>query len=152
MLGAFMPCPVRVYGNAELEDALAWLALPVEGTSMAHRLIPDPGVAVLEVTGPLHAEDFDALALTIDPWIEAHGELRGMVIHTREFPGWEDPGSILRHMQFVRDHHRKIRKVALVAGGAVATQVPKLAEHFVSAEIRHFDYDALQDAIAWASS
>jgi hypothetical protein len=28
---------------------------------------------------------------------------------------------------------------------------PRLAEHFVRAEIKHFDYDEFDDAIAWAS-
>jgi hypothetical protein len=29
--------------------------------------------------------------------------------------------------------------------------VPRLAEHFVTAEIKHFEYDDLDRAIVWAS-
>jgi hypothetical protein len=60
---------------------------------------------------------------------------------TPEFLGWESLGSLLGHVRFVRDHHRKIRRVALCAGGALAALAPMLAEHFVQAEIRHFDYE-----------
>ena len=45
---------------------------------------------VVELKEALRAHDFDALAFTTDTWFEAHGKLRGVVIHCREFPGWED--------------------------------------------------------------
>ena len=32
---------------------------------------------IVEVTQPLRAQDFDALALAADTWIDAKGELRG---------------------------------------------------------------------------
>ncbi|MGD8863602.1 MAG: STAS/SEC14 domain-containing protein [Myxococcales bacterium] len=149
--GAMLPCPVRAYEERELEDAIAWLALPIVGSSVAHRLLPDRGVVVVEVSGPLHAEDFDALSLTVDSWIESRGQLDGIVVHADEFPGWDDPGSLLRHLRFVRDHHRKIRRVALAADGAIAEHGARLAEHFVAAEIRQFGHDQLEQAIDWAA-
>jgi hypothetical protein len=56
------------------EEALAWLASSTTGSGVTHRLIPETGLLVVEPTGPLRAEDFNALALVVDPWIEAHGE------------------------------------------------------------------------------
>jgi hypothetical protein len=146
-----MPCPVKVFRNREWQDALTWLALPSAGTGLTHRLLPESGVLVVEPTGPLRSEDFDTLALIIDPWIEVHGDLRGVVVHTREFPGWENLGSFLRHLRFVRDHHRRIRRVALCVEGTMAELVPRVAEHFVDAELRHFAYDDVDRAIDWAS-
>jgi hypothetical protein len=151
LLGAMLPCPVRVFADREWQEALAWLASPSIGSGVTHRLILETGLLVVEPTGPLRAEDFDALALVVDPWIEARGELRGVVVHAREFPGWENLGSFLRHLRFVREHHRKIRRVALCADGALATLAPRLAEHFVNAELRHFEYKDLQHAMAWAA-
>ena len=69
---------------------------------------------------------------------------------TGQFPGWENIAGMLGHFRFVHDHHRAICRVALAADGAVAELAPRLAEHFVRAEIKHFDYDELDDAIAWA--
>ena len=151
LVGVMLPCPVKAFGNSAWQEALAWLRGPAEGARLMHRLLPEVGVLVVEPGGPLRPEDFDALALTVDPWIEAHGTLRGLVVHAREFPGWENVAGFLRHLRFVRDHHRKVRKIALAASGRLAEWAPKLAEHFVDAEVRHFGYDELDRAIAWAS-
>jgi hypothetical protein len=147
-----LPCPVRTFSNAERDAAIAWLQELPEDTAVAHRLLPDSGVIVVEVHRALRAQDFDKLALTADTWIASHHQLRGLVIHARAFPGWENLGGLLRHVRFVRDHQRKIERVALVADAKLAHFAPRVAQHLVTAEVRHFDYDDLDAAIAWASS
>lgn len=134
----------------ERDEAIAWLGSLREGAAASHRLLPDSGVIVVEVKGALHAQDFDALALTADAWIEAHGYLDGLVIHTRGFPGWENLGSLLRHVRFVRDHHRKVKRIALAADSKLASLAPVIGAHFVKAEVKSFGYDAVEAAIAWA--
>ena len=115
------------------------------------RLLADQGVLVLEITGKLGVEDFDALALVVDPWIEAHGALHGLVIHARSFPGYEGLGGALRHLRFVREHQRKIERIAVAGDGTLLNLAPKLGDTFVRAELRGFDYDHVDDAIAWAA-
>jgi hypothetical protein len=151
LAGFLMPCPVRVFGNQERDNAIEWLGSLPEGAAVSHRLLPESGVIVVEVTQALRAQDFDALAFTADAWIEAHGELQGLVIHTREFPGWENLGSFLRHVRFIRDHHRKVKRVALASDTKLASLAPMIAEHFVQAEVKSFEYDERERAIAWAS-
>ena len=151
-VGFLMPCPVRVFGNQERDQAVEWLRSLPESAAVALRLLRDRGVIVVEVKGPLREQDFDALALTADPWIEAHGDLQGLVIHVREFPGWENLGSLLRHVRFVRDHHRKVHRIALAADSKLASLAPRIAEHFLKAEVKSFAYDQLDGAIAWASA
>jgi hypothetical protein len=107
-------------------------------------------VLVVEVRQPLRAQDFDALAATTDDWIEANGDLPGIVIHARDFPGCQNLGGLIRHLRFVRDHHRRVRRVALASDSRLADLAPRLAEHFVQAEIRRFGYEELGDAVAWA--
>jgi hypothetical protein len=148
--GFLMPCPVRVFGNQERDAAVGWLVSLPEAIAISHRLIPESGVIVVEVKEALRAQDFDALAFTADAWIEAHGSLQGLVIHAREFPGWENLGSFLRHVRFVRDHHRKVKRIALAADAKLASLAPKIAEHFIQAEVKSFGYDELDTAIAWA--
>ncbi|MEU7429931.1 STAS/SEC14 domain-containing protein [Streptomyces sioyaensis] len=147
-----MPCPVRVFGNQERDEALRWVSSLPEGPGISHRLVPETQVLVAEIQQPLRTQDFDALALTVDSWLEVHEELTGVVFHAREFPGWENAGSLLRHVRFVRDHHRKVRRVALAADSKLAGLVPHLANHFVRAEVRRFGYDELDDAVAWSAS
>jgi hypothetical protein len=150
--GFLMPCPVRVFNNHELAQAIDWLHSLPEGAAVSHRLLPQSGVIVVEVTEPLRVQDFEALAFTADAWIEAHGDLQGLVIHAREFPGWENLGSFIRHVRFVRDHQKRVKRIALAADATLATLVPKLAEHFIQAEIKKFAYDELDAAIAWAAA
>lgn len=152
LMGFLMPCPVRIFGNLERDEALDWLSSLPEGPGVSHRLMPESQVIVVEVKQPLRTQDFDALALTADTWLETHTELAGVVIHVREFPGWENVGSLFRHVRFVRDHHRKVRKVALAADSRLAGLAPHLANHFIHAEVRRFGYDELDDAVAWAAS
>jgi len=145
-----MPCPVRVFGNQEREQAVAWLGSVPDGSAVSVRLLGDCGVMLVELKEALRAHDFDALALTADAWIEAQGKLHGLVIQCREFPGWENLRSVLRHVRFVRDHHRKIERVALAADSKLASLAPHIAEHFIQAEVKSFGYDEVDAAISWA--
>jgi SpoIIAA-like len=151
LVGFLMPCPVRVFGNQERDNAIEWLGSLPQGATVSHRLLPEYGVIVVEVKQALRAQDFDELAFTADSWIETHGGLQGLVIHAHEFPGWENLGSFLRHVRFVRDHHRKIKRIALAADSKLASLAPMLAEHFVQAELKSFGYDERERAITWAS-
>jgi hypothetical protein len=147
----FMPCPVQVFGEHERDEAIKWLSSMPEQPGIEHRLILESGVVVVEVSQPLRAPDFEALALTVDSWLDTHEQLQGLVLHARAFPGWENIGSLVRHIRFVRDHHRKIRRVAVVLDGPLGALAPELAEHFVQAEIRGFHADQLDDAVTWAA-
>jgi hypothetical protein len=147
-----MPCPVRVFGNDERGKAVDWLRSLPEAAAVTYRLLPNAGLMVVEIGQPLRAQDFDALAVAADAWIETHGKLHGLVLHAHEFPGWENLAGFFRHIRFVRDHHRKVERIALVADGKLVTLAPSLAEHFVVAEIRAFAADQLDAAIAWASN
>lgn len=147
-----MPCPVRVFSSQEHGQAVAWLESLPEGAGVSHRLIADGGVIVVEIKQALRAQDFDAIALTADHWIQSHGDLHGLVLHAPQFPGWENLSSTLRHLQFVRDHQRKIKKLALSVDSPLADVVPSIAELFGKVEVRKFGFDELDNAIAWASA
>jgi hypothetical protein len=148
-IGAMLPCPIHVF--ADRLEALAWLEAPT-AAFRAYRLIPDGRVLVLEPSGPLSAEDFEGLAAVVDPWVAAHGTLRGLVVHLREFPGWDSVGGFIRHVQFIREHHLSVRRVALATDGRIARLAPRVAERFVKAEFKHFAYAGLSDAIVWAAA
>jgi hypothetical protein len=42
------------------------------------------------------------------------------------------------HFRFVRDHHKRVKKVAVVTDAPLGTLAEKLASHFVSATLRYF--------------
>lgn len=97
----------------------------------------------------LTAEDFGRLTRAVDPYLEAKGDLAGILIEAPGFPGWESLGAMAAHFRFVHDHHRHIKKVALVTDSTLADVVERLASHFVAAEIRHFPAGQAEAAKQW---
>ena len=115
-------------------------------------LLTDQAVLVLTPDGPLSADDFTRLAAIVDPYIEQHGRLRGLMIHTRGLPGWEDFAAFAGHLRFVRDHHRRIERVAAVTDSGVLAALPRIASQFVAAAVRHFDYADRDAALHWLAT
>jgi hypothetical protein len=103
-------------------------------------------------TGSLRKQDFDELAAAVDPFIEETGGLRGLILETARFPGWENLGAAVRHFRFVRDHHRKIKKVAVVTDSPLGEAAELIASHFAAAEIKHFHGGQVEEAKAWIGS
>ena len=114
-----------------------------------HDLQRDKGILVLKPDGPLEASDFTTLASHVDAYLEQNGTLHGVLIHAERFPGWKNFGALIAHLKFVKDHHQKIGKVAVVASGGFAAVMPHIASHFVHAQVKHFDYADENDAWKW---
>ena len=100
----------------------------------------------------LAVDDFAKIVSTVDPHIEATGVLAGIVIETPAFPGWEGLGAMAAHFRFVRDHHRHVKKVAVVTDSALGSVAEHLASHFVSAEIKRFPAGEAEAAKQWILS
>jgi hypothetical protein len=113
------------------------------------QLLRDKGIVILTPEGRLQASDFERVGREVDPFVEEHGMLKGLLVHARAFPGWADFAALTTHIRFVRDHHRKVARIAAVSDSAVLKIMPKIAEHFVAAEIRHFPSDEMELAVAW---
>ncbi|MGQ0480267.1 MAG: STAS/SEC14 domain-containing protein [Pseudonocardia sp.] len=146
----FVPFPVRVFDRAERAAAVVWLqSLP--RADLQPDLDPASGVVVAEADSPLGAPDIEALESAVDTWLTQHAELRGLVLHAPAVPGWRNVTGLARHLKFVRDHHRHIRRVAVAIDGPVAELAPKLAGRLLHPQVRHFRYDELDRAHSWAA-
>ena len=119
---------------------------------LSHDLRRDDGILVLKPEGPLEAADFDTLAAHVDAYLEQNGVLHGVLIESKTFPGWKDFSALLAHLKFVKGHHRRIEKVAVVAGGGFANVMPHMASHFIKAEVRQFDPSHQDAAWKWLTS
>lgn len=107
------------------------------------------GLAIVQPEGALTQENFDTIATIIDPYLEEHGKLKGLIIYTENFPGWESFGAVLRHFKFVKNHHQKLSHIALVTDSKIGDVAEKITSHFVSAKVKHFSYGQLDDAKNW---
>jgi hypothetical protein len=112
-------------------------------------LLEDDGILVVEPRDALTAGDFRIIARTIDPYIEERGNLTGLLVDAPSFPGWATFGALIEHLKFVRDHHRRIDRVAAVTDNEFLKIAPRIAEHFAHPEIRVFPSAERAQALAW---
>lgn len=116
---------------------------------ISYELDENAGVLTVRPEGKLETQDFLTLSEVVDPFIEERGRMNGIIIVTEKFPGWEDFNGMIEHMKFVRNHHRKIAKVAIVTNSKVADVAKLLGKHFVKATIKHFPFKELELAKTW---
>lgn len=114
-----------------------------------HSLNTATSILYVRPKSALNQGDFEQLANAVDPYIEEKGDLAGLIIEVPAFPGWESLGAMAAHFRFVREHHKHIKRVAVVTDSALGNVAEHLASHFVSAEIRHFPAGKLEAAEAW---
>lgn len=114
-----------------------------------HELVHDFGIFVLAPAGPLETADIDEFARRVDPYIEKNGDLKGMMIYTETFSGWKDIASFGSHIQFIKDHHRSVEKVATVSNSRLLAMLQRIIGYFVNPKVRHFDFSEEQAALEW---
>ena len=114
-----------------------------------HELLKAEGILILAPEAPLESTDFEGLAREIDPFIETNGKLHGVMIDAKSFPGWKDFAAMVAHLKFVKNHHQKIQKLAIVTDSSVLTFAPKIASHFIQAEVKHFGGSQREEALNW---
>lgn len=146
----FMLADVRFFEPGESDDALAWIteaSHPHIGISIEE----DRRVVRVRPVGRLSRDDFIRLAEEVDPLIGKWGALNGLVIESRDFPGWDSVGALVQHLRFVSGHHRRISRIALVTDSGLGRIAETIASHFVSAEIKQFGTADLDVALQWAA-
>lgn len=113
------------------------------------KLDENNAILYLHPDGPLCEEDFANAAAKADPFIEKSGLLKGVVIEAATFPGWDSFGALVAHLRFVRDHHKKIARVAIVTDSSLGNLAEVFISHFLTAEIRHFSANEIETAQSW---
>ena len=106
-------------------------------------------IAILEPEGSLSASDFQSAAKAVDPLIEKSGQLNGIIIHTKYFPGWDSFSALVSHLRFVKNHHKMISRVALVTDSVIGNFAEVIVNHFVKADIHVFPYEEYEKASEW---
>ena len=116
---------------------------------ITYRILEEEGIVVIEPSGPITRSDLEALTRDVDNYVRQKGMIRGMIIHTRSFPRWHDPGAFLKDMKFVFAHQRKIQRIASVTDSKLLFIVHSIARHLFSPQIRHFSYGEMEAALTW---
>jgi SpoIIAA-like len=114
-----------------------------------HSLDSTQSILTIRPKGALEKGDFEQLAKTVDPHIEKTGGLAGIILDAAKFPGWDSLAALAAHLRFVRDHHKKVKRIAVVTDSALGNVGEKLGSHFVAAEIKHFPAGQVEAAKQW---
>jgi len=109
------------------------------------------GIAVLEPQGALSEEDFKRAAGMIDPYIEKTTRLNGLIIHTKDFPGWDSFAALVSHLKFVKAHHKKVKRIALCTDSVAGNLARVFGPHFINAEVRVFPFQEFDSAGKWVA-
>lgn len=109
-------------------------------------------IAILKPNGPLSDNDFVLARDIIDPFIEDTGKLKGIIVYTKSFPGWDSFSALIGHLRFVNDHHKKVSKVAFVTDSVVGEFAENIGKHFIEAQIKTFGFDNFEEAKNWIIS
>jgi hypothetical protein len=52
-------------------------------------------------------------------------------------------------MKFVKEHHKKVSRIAFVTNSPIGSIAEKIANHFVNAEIKNFPFGDLEASKKW---
>ena len=107
------------------------------------------GILSVEPKAPLAAEDFRALTADVDAYLTSHESLTGLLLSVTHFPGWESFAGLFEHMRFVRDHQKRIARVAVVTDNPRLKILPQIAAYFAHPEFRVFAGADRVGALAW---
>jgi hypothetical protein len=107
------------------------------------------GILEVQPTGPLEKQDFQDLAAEIKGIRERGREFKGVLIFTKEFPGYRELSDVVAHGEFVQEHLGKVPKVALCTDSATGKLLELIGQSFGEAEAKHFAGDEKDEAEKW---
>jgi hypothetical protein len=116
-----------------------------------YELIKADKILILKPQGALSLSDFESVSNEIDPFIEQYGDLNGILIQAESFPGWDSFSGFIRHLEFVKDHHKHVKKVAICSDDKILSCMQSAAKHFVKAKVKQFTFKQADDALAWVA-
>ena len=146
----FSPGELRHFGSGDYEGAKDWVC-EIDRARINITLDGDAGILVLEPVADkaLSEDDFEAVGKAIGNYLQDHDRLRGILIHSRKFPGWQSVGALFAHLKFVNAVHDKISKIALVTDSPMGTFADHVLDPLMLAKVRKFDYDDRDEAMSW---
>jgi len=146
-MGPLIPFNIKRYPMCELESAKKWLQENNKHLSIT--LDKEKHILTLEPQGVLTEEDFQSLSDMVDPYLAGGNQLKGLIIRTKNFPGWDSLSALKGHIDFVKQHHEKIEKLAFVTDSSLINAMKTMAGAFVHPSIKEFSYDAVKEAHEW---
>jgi hypothetical protein len=103
------------------------------------------------ISDTIGTEDIKKLEAITDRKIREHGNIR-IFANAAEFKGWEDISSIQEHIVFVKEHHNKIEKIALIIGRVWQQWLADIVSIFVHPQVKIFYNNEQNEAKFWVNN
>jgi len=104
----------------------------------------------LKIVAPdkLKADDFRQIAPQIDSLISQYGKIR-LLIDASGFNGWENIAAFEDHAAFVKNHQKKIERIAVIAAHDWQHWLIGAVRIFVHPEVRAYNKSHASEALQW---
>jgi SpoIIAA-like len=106
------------------------------------------GVLRLTVPERLKADDFRQIAPQVETLIKQHGRIR-LLIDATGFGGWENIAAFERHIGFVKTHHEKVERIAVIVSHDWQHWVVGTVRMFIHPQVRAYDKRDEDTALQW---
>ncbi|SLN22518.1 hypothetical protein PSA7680_00887 [Pseudoruegeria aquimaris] len=144
-MSVLSPCPMKVFGLDELEEARLWLA---ESLGAVHMEDLGGGVLHIQLLGQLDAAVYEGANARLDAFVRENDSVR-FLLDLRAFDGWLGLSALGQHFSLVRDHHRIPDKIAFVGTKEWQKMAERIASRFLAADVRYFDAAQIEAAKVW---
>jgi hypothetical protein len=114
-----------------------------------YNLDQNEGILSIFPMEKLTEADFEALTTEVDAYLSNHDSLTGLLLTIEHVPSWENFAAVVQHIRFVRDHQKRIARVAVVTDNSLLKIPPQIAGHFAHPEFRVFPRADLSRAENW---
>lgn len=110
----------------------------------------EDNIFVIAPDAAISSDDIANLNRKVSDYINVNDRVPDLVIRAENFPAWKDFDAISNHIAFVKNHHRLVKKVAIVSDSSLVWLVRPFVNLFVGARVRHFPAGQFDSAYAWA--
>jgi hypothetical protein len=109
----------------------------------------DGNLVALNLQGKITHEEFEALTPMIDSQIEKDGGEIRLLLDLVEFEGYEDLHALWEHFVLVKNHHKFVKRVAVLGSAEWEKRFAQLAGQFALADVGYYEAGEMEDAIGW---
>jgi SpoIIAA-like len=107
-------------------------------------------IFVLTPPKSITSDDIAELNRQMNDYVNAHDKVPNLVLRADQVPAWKNFEALADHIKFVKNHHRLVKKVAIVSDDRLIWLVRPVVDAFTGAKVRRFSADAFDKAYAWA--
>jgi len=150
IFSVIFPGEIKIFKNNELEAAKEWISqAPILKQWLNASIDEEKWVMYFKPLGKITAKDFKYLGKLMDSYLERKKDLKGLVIDTSEFTGYESFNSFITHFKFVKEHQKYIEKLAILTDSDLILIAEKLGGLFIHAKIERFKLTDIDKAFKW---